>query len=332
MTESEILDRNTGQCLSEGEMIAYLGTSISDKARHILELHLSDCPFCSDALEGLEQLPSDRNLQGILQELELPEFRDTTEVTPRIRILFPWRIAAAFLLVGLSIATLFLLKPNTDSGIAEAPKLQPENPNEKTFPTPKTEIDFAHTAGSNPSESEPVPMKSVVTSEMQPSTDAQTNIGVSSEDIKALSEEEAPQEADYNAVVLTTPTTKDNRESTTDIQAGSAEVKQHGTRSVEVSETLASATKKSPSSLKESNDYEKGIRAYEAGQFKTCSDLLSRNEVLRNPSVRENALMTLAQCQLNTGDTAAARSSLAQVIRIKGRFQTAAERQLELLK
>ncbi|MFM9006996.1 MAG: hypothetical protein ACKORE_00265 [Bacteroidota bacterium] len=332
MSESEILERNAGQCLSEGEMIAYLGTSLSAKARHTLELHLSECPFCSDALDGLKLLPSNRDLHRILQELTLPEHPQSTESTTRIRILFPWRIAAAFLLVGLSIATLFLLKPDTDSGIAEAPYSQSDQLDEPLLPTPTNEHDQSQKAATPQAENESPRMKSHVSTEALDQVIPESDAGDITEYTKALSEEPAPPRADESEVALTSPMTENNRETTSDVQTGSVQREEDDARSVQVKETLASATTKSASPSPGQKDYEKGVRAYGSGQYTRCIELLSRKEVLRDPLIREEALWTLAQCQLNAGDTAAARSSLTQLIRINGRHLNGAKRQLEILK
>ncbi|MCE2847359.1 MAG: hypothetical protein LW707_10095 [Sphingobacteriales bacterium] len=332
MTESEILERNAGQCLSEGELLAYFGTSITDKERHTLELHLNDCPFCSDALEGFEQLPSNRNLQHILDELELPAVQETPEATPRIRILFPWRIAAAFLLVGLSIATLFLLKPDTDSGIAEAPMMQSENRDRESLPAPSTETETLPSTPSNKVVTESKRIPSVVSSASQTNPDTETHEDVSTEDIKNLSKAPVESESIEGPKELAATLESDNRISTVDVQAGSVSSEVHEERTVQLSETTSASSKKSTSATTGSVFYEKGIRAYEAGQYKSCIDLLSRKDVLRDLSIREKALWALAQCQLNTGDTIAARNSLKQVIPIQGRLLNDAKRQLELLK
>lgn len=47
-------------CLTQDQLFGYLDGRLSPVEMHAVEKHLLDCPFCSDALEGLEKV-SDRN-------------------------------------------------------------------------------------------------------------------------------------------------------------------------------------------------------------------------------------------------------------------------------
>lgn len=56
---NQILDHSG--CLSEEQLLAYLRGGLSDEDRHAVELHLADCAFCSEAMEGLAAM-EDRDM------------------------------------------------------------------------------------------------------------------------------------------------------------------------------------------------------------------------------------------------------------------------------
>lgn len=151
MAEHGIISRPHSQCLSRDEMLAYLSGSLSATERHALEVHLSDCPFCSDALDGVETLDTPATFETVHDDLKL-RLDDLTRNgnSPRVRVLFPWRIAAAFALLVASLATLWLAIPdqsNTETisevfepypapGPAE-PRVQNAEPNAEGSPNEK---------------------------------------------------------------------------------------------------------------------------------------------------------------------------------------------------
>lgn len=136
MAEQGFVSRPQSRCLSREEMVAYHTGKLSPSERYNLEVHLSDCPFCSDALEGLESanplsfVHADDELKLRLEELTKPD------EGARVRVLFPWRIAAAFALLLASLATLWLAIPDrSESGMIgeafepyPAPSATPANP------------------------------------------------------------------------------------------------------------------------------------------------------------------------------------------------------------
>lgn len=126
MAEYGPLSRPPSQCLTREEMMAYLSGALSPVELHALEVHLSDCPFCSDALEGVESMENPSMFEDADHELKL-QLEDLTQngKTATVRVLFPWRIAAAFALLLASLATLWLAIPEQNDSIAISEVFEP---------------------------------------------------------------------------------------------------------------------------------------------------------------------------------------------------------------
>ncbi|CAN5638561.1 hypothetical protein BH11BAC1_BH11BAC1_09040 [soil metagenome] len=56
--------------LTTGQMLNYLRHNISREEKHLVERHITDCEFCSDALEGLKKLEADASMLTITAELQ----------------------------------------------------------------------------------------------------------------------------------------------------------------------------------------------------------------------------------------------------------------------
>ncbi len=56
-------------CLSEEQLRAYLHGNLSREERHQIEVHLSTCEFCSEALEGLIEMEQPDELPAIVQQI-----------------------------------------------------------------------------------------------------------------------------------------------------------------------------------------------------------------------------------------------------------------------
>jgi len=63
----QILDSSA--CLSKGQLSGYLSRSLYPEEVRAVELHLSECPFCSDALDGLEQEQDAQKVLGNIARL-----------------------------------------------------------------------------------------------------------------------------------------------------------------------------------------------------------------------------------------------------------------------
>ena len=98
-------------CPEREVMLDYLAGRLPGKEAHRLEKHVLDCPFCEDALEGLEMI-AEKNRTEALEETDLTIdaiVNDEEEALPKV--LFPWRMAAAIVLLLASTTTLWIILP-----------------------------------------------------------------------------------------------------------------------------------------------------------------------------------------------------------------------------
>jgi len=104
-----------GPCLSREEMLQYLNGTLSDSEQHRVESHLLECELCADAMMGLEGMADRSQLTNIDDQLhsEIDELLKREE-DRKVKVLFPWRIAAAFALLFVSTLVLFLVIPKKD--------------------------------------------------------------------------------------------------------------------------------------------------------------------------------------------------------------------------
>ncbi len=56
-------------CLSEEQLRDYLRGNLSQAEMHEIEVHLSSCTFCSEALEGIVEMKQPEELSGIVQQI-----------------------------------------------------------------------------------------------------------------------------------------------------------------------------------------------------------------------------------------------------------------------
>jgi len=56
-------------CLSSAEMIAYVEGKLSAEERYRVETHLSSCPFCSEAVDGLAEIKDPEYFSLVLQHI-----------------------------------------------------------------------------------------------------------------------------------------------------------------------------------------------------------------------------------------------------------------------
>lgn len=118
MTERIIQLFDKGECITKEIMIAFLEGTLSSLEQHHVEKHLLECEFCSDALDGF-QLVKDRNNIGLIVD-ELNDKINNSEEEEldqeeKIKVLFPWQMAAAFALLILSGLGLWFFIPKHDS-------------------------------------------------------------------------------------------------------------------------------------------------------------------------------------------------------------------------
>ncbi len=104
-------------CLSEEQILNYLNGKMSPYEQHKAEMHLLDCELCSDALEGIQIMKNPNDLKTINADLKqnIVSYLEEEEENPKVKVMFPWRIAAAFALIFVSAATLWIVLPKNNS-------------------------------------------------------------------------------------------------------------------------------------------------------------------------------------------------------------------------
>lgn len=106
-------------CLSSQEMLDYTQGILSTQEQHRIEKHLLDCEFCSDALEGIQMMKNPNSLLAIEEELNLEIDSMTSEEEEdndeKVKVLFPWRMAAAIVLIFISTFTLWIVIPKNNT-------------------------------------------------------------------------------------------------------------------------------------------------------------------------------------------------------------------------
>ncbi|MFN0189022.1 MAG: tetratricopeptide repeat protein [Bacteroidia bacterium] len=104
-------------CLSSQEMLDYTQGILSTHEQHLFEKHLLECEFCSDALEGIQLMNNPNSLLTIEEELNLEIDSITAEEDDEdieVKVLFPWRMAAAIALIFISTFTLWVVIPKNN--------------------------------------------------------------------------------------------------------------------------------------------------------------------------------------------------------------------------
>lgn len=106
-------------CLSSQEMLDYTQGILSTQEQHRIEKHLFECEFCSDAMEGIQLMKNPNSLLSIEEELNLEIDSMTSEEEEdsddKVKVLFPWRMAAAIALIFVSTLTLWMVIPKNNT-------------------------------------------------------------------------------------------------------------------------------------------------------------------------------------------------------------------------
>lgn len=61
---------STTRCLSQQQLLNYVQGKLTAEEQHEVEMHLSDCELCSDALEGLEAIKDKEKIPGWIRQMK----------------------------------------------------------------------------------------------------------------------------------------------------------------------------------------------------------------------------------------------------------------------
>ncbi|MET6997972.1 anti-sigma factor family protein [Chitinophaga defluvii] len=106
----------TTKCPSQQQLLDYVQGKLQPEEQHEVEMHLSDCELCSEALEGLSAIQHQEKIPGWLREMKWELLRKLHKRT-RIKrkqetyiYLAVIILAVIFLMLGLFWAYHFSLK------------------------------------------------------------------------------------------------------------------------------------------------------------------------------------------------------------------------------
>jgi len=126
---------NISGCLSEQAIKRYIEKNLSSEENHIVEMHLVDCPLCSDSIEGYQHLKNSSNINKITNEIYSKLSKNNTSKTETKLII---SIAAAITLLIITSILLINLNKTEDSKISDINmfKSKPIIPQEQSITSP----------------------------------------------------------------------------------------------------------------------------------------------------------------------------------------------------
>jgi TolA-binding protein len=119
-------DVNTG-CISEQQLLSYINNNLSPSEKRQVELHLTDCELCSDALEGLRLLQGDDRATEIVAELKHHINKKLEGRTRPLILQNQWmQVAAVFFILAIAISGYIYIKQfgHTQVALGKAEKTE----------------------------------------------------------------------------------------------------------------------------------------------------------------------------------------------------------------
>ena len=288
-----------GDCPSENELSNYIEGKCSDADAHKIEAHLLNCEMCSDALEGLSLLNPTSKINSI--NTELHQKIDQLTETTKTRILIPWQIAAAFILLFASAGMLWFFVPKNPTETLSLETEQKEATTQQSDPEPSTfntNDSALSIQGNTPSTNNGIIREKVMSDQVSNADEVVYNEDLSEADAQscetvlppaAVSEqEEVDAVKDFSK---TEQATSEKFNSVTTTTAGNVSTSE----AKESIKSKASLAKKSAAERDESNvdskfeattntnNFELGVIAYKSAAYKTAvqlfQDVNAPNEV-----------------------------------------------------
>jgi TolA-binding protein len=343
MTNSTNRIFDSGECLSLEEMQAYIDGSLSGAALNRVERHLLDCEMCEDALEGLKNSPNaTANIEFIDDAIDR-----MTESKPKV--IFPWKIAAAFALIFASTLTLWLVIPkggenklaektvtqeqqliNSDQSVAPEPAQataadpipQPQSQSSASSEAPLA-TSYSAISKNQEVRDEVVAYKEVLTEEITRTDDAKNSAaGISSDLAESVPPAAAPAE-----VSKKTTSTKYKEEQSLKRESENISA----AKVFEKGEVTTSATKDYKANQGSDNLYlTAAITQIENGDYKGAEKNLKKYLLLDSPK-KDQAYWYLSKVYLHYKDTKKAKEMLNAVIKENKAFMKEAQEELSKL-
>jgi hypothetical protein len=122
MERSKIKIWTPSGCLSKEAIAAWYGNSFSRSEKYVIKLHLDECPFCKDAVEGYSLLmpeQTQRNLDYIREQFNTTIYGEEKKTNARSKKLII-SLAAAIVITFICVYSLIKILPNrTTSPVAQ---------------------------------------------------------------------------------------------------------------------------------------------------------------------------------------------------------------------
>lgn len=286
MTDSGFHIDNNDRCITTEEMIAYQQGSLSSDMQHRIEAHLLDCEFCSDAMEGVGLMENPASLAAIESELnaQVDELTGKGPVA-KIRVMFPWRIAAAFALIFISTLTLWLILPKHTNQELFTSEYKPYPAPSDSFPVVNNTLPVAtealQTTNESSSNKKTTEKEVPATAELNESAKIQSENLARSRDIAQVSSDDVKMDAGATSAAeserpIPTPATFEEKQKITneeDKYTGKTVEADQIAVSSNKKEQISTAKMRQPSSSlaskdeEQSQDFEQGLTHYKNNQF-----------------------------------------------------------------
>lgn len=279
-------------CISSQEMLDYTQGILSFQEQHRIEKHLLDCEFCSDALEGVQMIENPNSLLAIEEELNLEIDSITSEEDEKneakVRVLFPWRMAAAIVLIFISTFTLWMVIPknSTQELMSEKSVAYPPPAEISAEPSQEMQVPNEQSAPLSKSPDPTVLKREVQVEDVTAESTPESNEKINDEIFSAAPTSKAKEESDAvtrNSSNEIVKATEADQAASENIQAGTTlnevavEQKKSAVRATSSAAKQSEAEVSNDSYKYNSDDlYKKGIKEYKNKKYAAAIALLER--------------------------------------------------------
>lgn len=340
--------------LSDAQIQRYVDELCDDKEAFEIERHCLSCDLCNDAVEGL-QIMRNRggNYSAVLLDMEAEIDEGDKGKVVQLKPIH-WMLSAATLLILIGLGSFVFLNQTESTTVAEMPH-PTEEANEKLnlakehkeFTRPETApvVEEAFGAsepdlnGNNDAIADAELQEEIVTNEVEHEPAKEETIviknGAGSVTLKDKKSLEFAEVEQAPAPVVKTEMKSVERKRAAEA-LDSVEVLEetvivgYATAAAEDRTEGTSVIAETEENTGESELMRKALALYEGGRYLDALALFKGR--MSNPEEKEKGTYYAALCQLELGQTEAARSNFEKVMEMDGEFYRDAKRQLRKLK
>jgi|GEM_PF-3703621 hypothetical protein len=341
------------RCLTRRQIFDYLEDKLSAEERYVVESHLNDCPFCSDALEGFAaEKGNEQTTKHHLNEL-YHHFIHNQDDKPRKNKLNPnggwqkssWYAAAAILViaVGAFYLTGYIVKVTTPSrevaqtSQKEAASNLQQAPDGNTHVASSAVMDSGKQTTTAPSPKKELPedkkkqlptIEKPVAKQSLPSSSV-INASQGFDTVPSAEPEMQSHEAAAREDLAVAPSTRQVSSAAPTAKYSAASKEKDEKKAAD----SAAAEKAEPAALTQTQiEYERGMNYYHKNDWKNAIINLSQVASKSNQLYYGAAKYYLAQSYKNAGDKLTATILLEQLAKENTPWKQAAQTALENIK